>query len=76
MADNVKQAKLSPIQYIKGLLENLKKENFEKIIVLGVNKDDELITDWANMPCGERVYYLEKAKYTILNDVIKAEKGI
>jgi hypothetical protein len=48
------------------VLDHIKRKDLKKVLVIGIDEDDKLITRSSKMTISEAVYFLELAKYGLM----------
>jgi hypothetical protein len=51
---------------VNQVLDHIKRKDLKKVLVIGIDEDDKLITRSSKMTISEAVYFLELAKYGLM----------
>jgi hypothetical protein len=51
---------------VSQVLDHVKRKNLKKVFIIGIDEDDKLITRSSKMNFAEVVYFLELAKFSLL----------
>lgn len=51
---------------VNQVLDHIKRKDLKKVLVIGIDEDDKLITRSSKMTISEAVYFLELAKYGLI----------
>ena len=53
---------------VNQVLDSIKRKDLKKVLVIGIDDDDKLITRASKMTISEAVYFLELAKYGLMEN--------
>ena len=53
---------------VNQVLDHIKRKDLKKVLVIGIDEDDKLITRASKMTISEAVYFLELAKYGLMEN--------
>tara|TARA_R110000868_G_scaffold404651_1_gene683041 strand:- start:768 stop:980 length:213 start_codon:yes stop_codon:yes gene_type:complete len=53
---------------VNQVLDHIKRKDLKKVLVIGIDEDDKLITRSSKMTISEAVYFLELAKYGLMEN--------
>jgi hypothetical protein len=63
---NIIELPFSENMTVEQCLDHSKKVGFKKVLVIGIEENDKFITRSSRMTISEAVYFLELAKYSLL----------
>lgn len=63
---NIIEMPASENMTVEQCLDHSKRIGFKKVLVIGINENDKLITRSSKMTISEAVYFLELAKYGLM----------
>ena len=53
---------------VNQVLDHIKRKDLKKVFIIGIDDDDKLITRASKMAISEAVYFLELAKYGLMEN--------
>lgn len=63
---NIIELPVSENMTVEQCLDHVKRKNLKKVLVIGIDENDKLVTRSSKMTFSEAVYFLELAKYGLL----------
>ena len=51
---------------VNQVLDHIKRKDFKKVFIIGIDEDDKLITRSSKINFAEAIYFLELAKFSLL----------
>ena len=63
---NIIELPVSENMTVEQCLDHVKRKNLKQVLVIGINENNKLVTRASKMTISEAVYFLELAKYGLL----------